>query len=336
MVKKRSITMEDVARLARVSKPTVSRALSGSPLVTPQTRNKVLAVARKHGYAVNRNAQKLRRSRTNTIAVSLDFHSHHKNHIADPFIFDLLAGVSEALGEHKQDLLLCAPNHNDTGAFAQILASQAADGFIVLGQGHREPMLEKFARTGAPVVVWGAGSPEATYCVIGSDNFRGGLLAGRHFLSTGRQRVLFVGDATFREIARRRDGLKAAVAESGRDVRIDELALSNFSFESALVAVTRFLKGTTRLPDAVFAYSDTAAMAVIRACLQAGLDVPREISVIGYNDIPSAAYFSPSITTIRQDTRQAGTLLVENLMRILAGACPESRAIDTELIVRET
>jgi DNA-binding LacI/PurR family transcriptional regulator len=84
MSEKRAVTMDDIARLVRVSKPTVSRALNNSPLVKERTKNRVLAVAHEQGYAVNRNAQKLRRKRTNTIAVSLDFGSHQQGHIADP------------------------------------------------------------------------------------------------------------------------------------------------------------------------------------------------------------------------------------------------------------
>ncbi len=328
--------MGEIARLSKVSKPTVSRALSGSPLVKQQTRDKILTVARKHGYAVNRNAQKLRHRLTNTIAVSLDYHSHRQNRISDPFIFELLAGVSEALGERNQDLLLCAPNHNDTDAFAQILASRGADGFIVLGQGHREDMLEQLAHAGAPFVVWGAGTSDTPYCVIGSDNFLGGLLTGRYFLRHERRRVLFVGDTTFREISLRREGLQQAVRESGHEVAIDDLALSNFSYESALQAATRFLKANAQPPDAIFAFSDTAAMAFIRVCLDNGLDVPRQVSVVGYNDIPSAAYFNPPVTTVRQDTREAGRLLVAHLMQALDGASPQSQTIPTELIVRAT
>lgn len=328
--------MGEIARLAKVSKPTVSRALSGSPLVKQQTRSEVLAVARQHGYAVNRNAQRLRHRRTNTIAVSLDYHSHRKNHISDPFIFELLGGVSEALGARNQDLLLCAPNHNDTDAFDQILASSAADGFIVLGQGHREDMLDQLADAGAPFVVWGAGTSATPYCVIGSDNFLGGLLAGRYFLRRERRRILFVGDTTFREISLRREGLQQAVKESGHEVAIDNLALSNFSYESALQAATRFCAATAEPPDAIFAFSDTAAMAFIRAVLDHGLEVPRQVSVVGYNDIAPAAYFNPPITTIRQDTQQAGSLLVASLMQILDGASAASQTILTELIVRGT
>ena len=336
MAAKRAITMDDVARLAKVSKPTVSRALSDSPLVNPSTKKRVLSVAQKYGYAVNRNAQKLRHKRTNTIAVSLDFLSHRQNHISDPFIFDLLAGVSEALGERNQDLLLCAPKHNDTDAFKQMLSSRAADGFILLGQGHREKMLSEFARTGAPIVVWGAGTAKTPYCVIGSDNFLGGLLAGRYFLEKKRSRFLFVGDTTFREIYLRRAGLKEAADKSNQSITIDDLVLSDFSYESAFDAARNFLDATLDPPDAVFAYGDTAAMAFIRALRNKALKVPDDVLVVGYNDIPSAAYFSPPLTTIRQDTYQAGRLLVSNLMQILGGAPPKTATIDTQLIVRET
>lgn len=336
MSAKQAITMEDIARLAKVSKPTVSRALSDSPLVNPDTKQHVLSVARNHGYAVNRNAQKLRHKRTNTVAVSLDFHSHRKNHISDPFIFDLLAGVSEALGDNNQDLLLCAPIHNDTDAFQQILSSRGADGFIVLGQGHREKMLNEFARTGASFVVWGAGTDETPYCTVGSDNFLGGQMAGRYFLDRNRSRFLFVGDTTFREVSLRRAGLQKAAEESGKPVSIHDLVLSDFSYESAIDAANQFLQAAPQLPDAIFAFSDTAAMAFICACRDKGLEVPQAVSVVGYNDIPSAAYFSPPITTIRQDTYQAGRLLVSRLMQMLDGIPAESAAIKTELIVRQT
>lgn len=326
--------MADIARLANVSKPTVSRALANSPLVNAKTRSHVLSVAAEHGYAVNRNAQKLRHKRTNTIAVSMDFRSHRENHISDPFMFDLLAGVSEALGDHNQDLLLCAPNHNDGAAFRQILNERGADGFIVLGQGHREAMLDDFAATGAPLVVWGAAAPDAAYCVVGSDNFRGGQLAGEYFLENDRRHFLFVGDTSFREMHLRREGLKSVVEASPHDIRLDDIELHGFSYESAFDAATRYLDVIESRPDAIFTWNDTAAMAFISAFRDAGADVPGDVSVVGYNDIPAAQYFSPPITTIRQDTHQAGRVLAAKLLRIIDGETPKSTAIRTELIRR--
>lgn len=328
--------MADIARLAKVSAPTVSRALSNSPLVNEATRNHVLLVANRHGYTVNRNAQKLRNKRTNTIAVSLDFRSHPLNHISDPFMFDLLAGVSEALGDHDQDLLLCAPNNNDASAFEQILRARGADGFIILGQGHREEMLTEFAATGAPIVVWGAGADDADYCVVGSDNFLGGQLAARYFLEQGRRHFLFVGDTSYREFRRRFEGMCDVAQSAGGTVSVDQIAPGSLSYDSAFEAAARYLDVVDRRPDAIFTFSDTVAMAFISAFRSAGIDIPGGASIVGYNDIPPAKFFCPPITTIRQDTYQAGRVLVAKLMRIIEGDKPTSAKIRTELIVRET
>ena len=333
---KRAKTMADIARLANVSKPTVSRALANSPLVNEKTRSHVLAVAAEHGYAVNRNAQKLRHKRTNTIAVSMDFRSHHENHISDPFMFDLLAGVSEALGDRNQDLLLCAPNHNDSAAFRQILNERGADGFIILGQGHREEMLKDFAAMGAPIVVWGSAAPDANYCVVGSDNFLGGKLAGEYFVGQGRRHFLFVGDTSFREMHLRREGLKSVVEAADEDILLDDIELHGFSYDSAYDSATRYLDVIESRPDAIFTWNDTAAMAFISAFRDAGAKVPDDVSVVGYNDIPAAQYFSPPITTIRQDTQQAGRMLAAKLMRIIDGETAKSALIRTELMLRET
>ena len=328
--------MDDIAEWAKVSKPTVSRALSDSPLVNAKTREHVLAVAREHGYAVNRNAQKLRHKLTNTIGVSIDFHSHRRNHITDPFMFDLLAGVSEALGDRNQDLLLTAPNHNDLEAFRHILLSRGVDGFIFLGQGHRESMIEDCAKSGAPLVVWGARRRRTPYCVVGSDNYLGGQLAGRYFLERGRRNFLFIGDITHNEIYWRHAGLQSIADESDSPVQVNHVSLHNFSYDSAMEAINGHLDSVSTPPDAVFAYSDSAAMASIKAFTERGLSVPVDVSVVGYNDIPSAGYFHPPITTIRQNTYQAGALLVDKLMKLIDGKRPRSSTINTELIIRDT
>ncbi len=337
MSNKRATTMDDIAKFAKVSKPTVSRALGDSPLVNAKTREHVLAVARQHGYAVNRNAQKLRHKRTNTIAVSIDFQSHIKNHISDPFIFELLAGVSEALGNLNQDLLLTAPSHNDMESFQHMLLSRGADGFIFLGQGHREKMIADFAATGAPLVAWGAPRRNKTgYCVVGSDNLLGGQLAGRYFLEQSRHNFLFVGDTSHSEFYWRRKGLQQIVDKCANHITLDDVVLSNFSYESAFAVAKKYLGETRTLPDAVFAYSDTAAMAFIRVLIGMGLSIPGDVSVIGYNDIPSTDFFSPSLTTIRQDTYKAGSVLVKKLMKIIDGKRVRSETIKTELVVRAT
>ncbi len=330
-----AVNMGDIARLANVSKPTVSRVINNSPLVTPETRERVLEVMRVHGYAVNRNAQKLRNLRTDTIAVLLDFGSHRAGRIADPFIFELLAGVSEALSVRKQDLLLSPPGLTDAQSCLELLSGRVADGFVFLGQGGREPMLNDLARTGAPFVVWGAVDPADQYCAVGSDNALGGRLAGQLFLERGASRWLFVGDTEHKEIRMRCEGLRAAARKAGARVSIDVLSVEHMAYSTTFGRAGAYLK-EHEAPDAVFAFSDTAAMAVISAFREAGLVAPRDYSLVGYNNIPPAAHFTPAITTIEQETQIAGAILVEKLMQQIDGGRAQSALLPTRLILRET
>lgn len=329
-----TVNMDDIARLANVSKPTVSRVLNNSPLVNDETRERVLSLARQHGYVVNRNAQRLRQTRTHTIAVVLDFGSHRQGRIADPFIFELLAGVSEALSVRNQDLLLSPPSLTDTQSYADLLSARAADGFLFLGQGDREPLLRELARAGLPFVAWGAVDPQEPFCAVGSDNVLGGKLAGQLFLKRGAKRWLYVGNTRHTEIRMRYDGLCAA-AQGREGVEIERMVVENMAYSSTYASASAWI-AENPAPDAVFTFSDTAAMGVIAAFREAGLAAPHDYALCGYNDIPPARHFTPAITTIEQETHIAGAILVEKLMQAIEGTRPKSILLPTRLIERQT
>lgn len=328
--------MLDIARLADVSPPTVSRALSGSSLVNEKTRAHIVSIAQQHGYTVNRFASKLRQKASHTVAVSIDFASHRQNHITDPFIFELLAGVSDALGNVSLDLLMTAPSHNSAEILETMLRSRGINGLIFLGQGHRQNVLNRFVELGVPMVVWGAKRFRETYCVVGSNNFLGGQLAGQYFLKHGCKNIIFVGDTKHPEIYWRYEGLKDVVAKTGKQVKVREMGLSNFSYDAAYDAALRFFTSVKSRPDAIFAFSDTAAFAIIHVLFKLGIRVPEDVHIVGYNDIPTAEFFSPALTTVRQDTHEAGYLLVNKLIRCMEGTKPKSQTIKTELVVRST
>ena len=333
-VRPKPATMADIARLANVSKPTVSRVLSGGAAVSATARARVLEVAREQGYAVNLQARKLRSARTNTVAVVLDLGSHRAGRIADPFVFELLAGVSEALAVRDCDLLLSPATLTDAAAHADLIRARGADGFIFLGQGSREALFVDLARTATPFVVWGAADVAARYCTVGSDNHRGGRLAGEHFLRRGARRWLFVGDVAHVEIRMRFDGLQAAAADAA-GVSIDRFPVEHFAYATTHASAAAYLANHPP-PDAVFAFSDTAAMAIIAAFRAAGHLSPRDYAIVGYNDIPSAAHFTPAITTIEQPTHLAGAILVEKLMQRIEGGRSTSATLPTRLVVRDT
>ncbi|WP_158764646.1 LacI family DNA-binding transcriptional regulator [Terricaulis silvestris] len=328
--------MDDIARLAKVSKPTVSRALQDSPLVNAATKERIIAIAVKHGYSVNRNAQRLRTRRSSIIAVVLHLPQQSGRAVAAPFIFQLLADVSRALSIRNQDLLLCSAESDEAHAYERMLASKGVDGFIFLGQGTNGAWLSELAKTNAPFVVWGAVDDTQPYCAVGSDNLAGGVLAGRRFAQLGRTRALFIGNRAHAEMDLRRRGLEAGLKEGRSIAAVIDLEIADFSYETAYQAMKEKLAGKRAQFDAVFAGSDIVAMAALVALREAGLRTPEDVSVIGYNDIPFAAHVSPPLTTIRQDTHQAGALLVEKLFQILDGARPKSVTLPTELIVRQT
>ena len=331
-----ALTMDHIATLTQLSKATVSRALRDSPLVTEATKALVNDAAKKCGYTVNKNAKKLRDKRTNTIAISLDFPSYPGQRISDPFIFELLSDIVNALSVREQDVLLCLPDANSTLAYQNILAAKNADGIIFLGQGDKGEILEELAKLKAPFVVWGGVPDEPGYCTVGSDNVHGGYMAGNRFALLGCSNILFIGNTRHLENQLRRDGLEAGLKEGGKENKITDLVLNDYTYETAYTAAKRILSDANNSVDAVFATSDIIAIAVCVALREAGLTPGKDVPVIGYNDIPVASYFSPAISTVRQDTLQAGGLLVEKLMQILAGFSPKSVKLPTNLIIRDT
>jgi DNA-binding LacI/PurR family transcriptional regulator len=329
-------SMDAIARLAKVSKPTVSRALKGSPLVKSSTKDRILAIARRHGYSVNSNAQKLRTNRTNTIAVVMHLPPQTNESASAPFFFQLLNDVARGLWVRRHDLLLCSPEADDAYSYEVMISSKRADGIIFLGQGPGDKWLKDLARTRVPFVVWGAVDEHSTYCTVGSDNKKGGMLAGQRFAELGRDRVVFVGNRSHPEMEQRRQGLAAGLAAAGNAAQVIDLEIPDFTFETGYSAVNAFLARPGSHLNAAFAASDTVAMGVVVALREADLRVPNDVSVIGYNDLPIARYFQLPLTTIRQDTHQAGSFLVEKLFQIFDGGRPSSTKVPTELVIRET
>ncbi|HKY93383.1 MAG TPA: LacI family DNA-binding transcriptional regulator [Nevskiaceae bacterium] len=323
--------MDDIARLAGVSKPTVSRALRDSPLVTDETKQRIREIAQRHGYVVNRNAQNLRRRRNDTIAVVIDFPKLPEHRLSDPFHFELLGNIANALSVRQQDVLLCSSQSAHTGGFEQLLTNKGVDGIILLGQAGSHEELRALAKAGVPFVAWGAHHPDARYCVVGSDNVRGGRLVAQRFRHLGRKRAVFLGPRGHDEIEQRARGF---ADEWG--AAVEELEVPDLSYLASRDTVLARLDARKAAPDALFAGSDTMAMGAIAALRERGIEIPDGCTVCGYDDSPSAMHHAPPLTTVRQDTRMAGAILVERLMQAIQGTPGASVLLPTELVVRAT
>jgi DNA-binding LacI/PurR family transcriptional regulator len=155
-------------------------------------------------------------------------------------------------------------------------------------------------------------------------------------MDMGRHHIVFAGNRSHPEMEQRRQGLESALKSAGKGARIIDLDIPDFTFETGRAAMTGFLARPDARLNAVFAGSDAVAMGVVVALLDAKLRVPEDVSVIGYNDLPIAQYFQRPLTTVRQDTYQAGSLLVEKLFQIFDGGKPTSTTVTTELVIRQT
>ena len=332
-------TSLDIAHLAGVSQPTVSRALRGSPSVNEATRRRILAIAEQLNYKVDKNASNLRAQQSGTLALLFFEDPAPDESMINPFFHSMLGSITRACARHGYDLLVSFQQFS-LDWHADFEDSHKADGLILLGYGdylQARSRLEELVAHGTHFVRWGAVLPGQPGVSIGCDNFQGGQDMRRHQLARGYRRIAFLGDATdhYPEFRERHRGLVQALAEAGlaADPALVQHAIS--SEEAGHAAAGRLLEGGAEF-DAVFAASDMIAIGALRALGERGLRVPHDVGLAGYDDIPMAAMTSPGLTTMQQDTKTAGTLLVETLIAMIRGEPARTRCLPVRLVVRES
>ena len=332
-------TSRDIADLAGVSQATVSRALRNSPLVREETRNRIKAIARELNYFVNRNAAGLRTHQSNTIAVLMFDETEGEDAQINPFFLSMLGYITRSAAVSGYDVLISMQQLTDDWHI-EYQASNRADGLILLGYGdymtYREK-LDALDRANTRFIIWGPTINEQPGHSIGCDNVDGGFQAANHLLDVGRRKIAFVGNTTRRcpELAARYQGYRRALADRGIEadaaLKVDADDLTGLGYrgiEALLQSGHDF--------DAVFAVTDAIAIDVIRALQENGYDVPGDVAVIGFDDIPLAAHVTPALTTVRQDIRQASEGLVDSIVGLIEGEPVESTLMAPRLIVRES
>jgi len=327
------ISMSDIARLAGVSESTVSRALNNNPLINEKTRERIQKIALSMNYKINESARNLRLQRSHTISVVINTGQAGGQSFSDPFMIDMIGAIADELARHKYDLLFSSSIVTSADWHSYLLGARRADGVIVIGQGIDDSPLRELHRLGDPLVVWGGmRRPGADYCIVSSDNQMGGRQATEHLIELGRRNIVFLGDIAHPEIEARFRGYQSALAASGLEV--GEHIGAAFSIESGYQSAMDLLKNGAPDFDAIFAASDNIAMGAIKALQARGVRVPSDVAVVGFDDIPIAPFYTPPLTTVRQNIHRGGELLVDRVMRLVAGREAESEVLPTELVVR--
>lgn len=329
-----NVTLKTVAERAGVDVSTASRALSPdrSSLVNQATRRRVVEAAETLGYRANLQASSLRRGRTGTVGVIVA-------DLSNPFIGPVLRGVANALG--SRDLLPIMTESRDSsdelGRICQKLLAQRVDGLITTaGRYQDRPLLKRVAQE-VPTVLAVRQLPGSGIPAITHDDVAGGRLAAEHLVSLGHtQLAQLMGPKDIWSFEGRATGFRQAASAAGAvcvDIESSERLPTR---EAGIVLAHELLRRTGSTPTAVFAHNDTIAIGALGALREAGLDCPRDISIVGYNDVPLTEHLNPPLTTIRLPGYELGRLAAELMVNRIddAEATTNAVVLAPELIVR--
>lgn len=319
-----SVTIRDVAAAAGVSIGTVSRALKNQRGLSDETRRHVRSVARELGY----DAGRLRSTRTQRLVFLV--HRYHSSFALNPFFSLVMHGVEEACREQGVAPTLLAAGPAEP--LREQLRLHEPDALLAAGYFETE-LLALLGSLDLPLALidsWSPGVPS-----VNPDNAGGARLATRHLLDLGRRRIAYLaGSLAHYSIRERALGYRRALYEAGvlADPDLEVVAPPGLDVASGAEAAMRQLLRLRQRPDAVFAHNDTAALAALRVCQGAGLRVPQDIAIVGFDDIPAAAYAPVPLSTLRVDKQALGRAGVDLIVR--GPELPQESVLPVELVVR--
>jgi DNA-binding LacI/PurR family transcriptional regulator len=324
MKRRRSAVMADVARVAGVSHQTVSRVINEADHVRPETRERVLRAMLELDYRPNSVARALVTGRSHTLGV-VSFDTTLYGPASTLFGIERAA---HAEGYFVSIVSVTSLDRESVLGAVERLRAQGVDGILIITPQDAAAEAVLHIPSDTPVVAVEAG-PEGSVPVVAVDQLAGATAATRHLLELGHRTVWHIaGPADWLEARQRVEGWAAALAEAGADA--PPLLYGDWSARSGYELGKRL--ATVRDVTAVFAANDQMALGLLRAVYEAGRRVPRDLSVVGFDDIPEAQFFTPPLTTVRQDFNEMGR---QSLMLLLGEIAASNRAADRVVVVPE-
>lgn len=338
-MKYKRVTSQDVANLAGVSRTTVSLVLNEVEgiHITPETRQKVRDAAEKLGYIPNATAQALATQRARAIGLVMTRSPHHI--ASDTFLPQILGGLLEVVKQNKLRLLIESVDaeHQDR-VYLELARAKHIDGMILLTPRIDDAGLKKLEEVDAPSVLMGKLEGSNLYSVD-VDNYLAAKQATQYLLELGHTNIACISNAppSYSAAPDRVLGYKDALMAAGLSPHDDLIQYADFDPQSGFVCMQTLLASENKF-TAVFVASDNVAMGAKSALREAGLRIPDDISIIGFDDIPWAKYSDPALTTIRLPAQELASSACLMLLNLMQGSEPEERhlILDTDLVVRKS
>lgn len=325
--------LETIAKLGKVSRSTVSRVLNNHPNVSPATRERVLEIIHKMNFQPNVAARGLAKGYTRVLGLVIPMGVAAL--FTDPYFPSFIQGVSAACNVHDHSVMLwLAEPEYERRTIRQIMHSGLLDGVIVASNLLDDPVVQALLEGDLPFILNGRHPNDGRVNYVDIDNIASAREAVLHLLRLGRKRIgTIAGPHNMIAGADRQDGYIAALRDRGQLIDSGLIVESDFTEAGGYSAMQRLL---AHRPDAVFAASDTMAVGALHALREAGLRVPEDVAVVGFDDMPFAARTDPPLTTVRQPIHRSGELATETLIDLIQHPQPAPRRIilPTELVVR--
>jgi LacI family transcriptional regulator len=327
------MNLEQIAKLSGVSRSTVSRVINDDPNVSTTTREKVWQVVRRVNYEPNAAARILAAGRTQVLGLVIPMGVSAL--FTDPYFPILIQGVSSACNAHEYSVMLwLAEPEYERSQIRKIMYSGLVDGVIVASMLTNDALVHALAEGDLPFIMIGRHPSDARISYVDADNTTGAREAVRHLLRNGRTRLAVInGPQNMIAGLDRLTGFIEALREHGLMHDPDLMVDGGFSEAGGYLAMQQLIP---RHPDAVFAASDAMAIGALRALREAGLRVPEDVAIVGFDDMPFAARSEPPLTTVRQPIFRMGSMTVETLLDLIERptSSPHRIVLPTELVVR--
>ncbi len=333
----KKITIDEVARLAFVSRSVVSRVLNNHPNVSKEARARVLKVIEEYNYRPSSVARSLVTDRTFELCVLAP--RRRDDVLATGYWTLVLLGISERSLQrgYLVPITMVSADMGDE-INSRMLASHAFDGFILIAHDVIKLVANGLRTRRTPIVLIGHDPNFPDLNSVDGDNFDGAYQAGAHLVGLGYRRMgLMLGPLELQETVDRRDGFVKALREAGRSISDAHIVVGDYSQQSGYDLMRRWIEAGDP-PEAVFCTSDVQAIGALLALYRAGLRVPEDVALVGYDDLPTSRYTTPPLTTVHQPVygkgEQAANIIIDQIEGKRSGVVHEN--LPVRLVVRET
>lgn len=330
----RRVTIRDVARASGVSYATVSRVLSGYEFVKEATRSRVMEAVEDLGYVANLPARSLAGGRSRIIGLLVP-------NLDNSYVGTITQGIDQELARANYDLMLYTSHRQPSkeSFYVSAIANGLTDGLLLIAPLVLTTYLDELREQNFPYVLIDQSDTTEKSCVVEATNWHGAYEATRYLNQLGHTRIAFVtGSLAVRSAIDRLHGYKAALADCDIPVREELVIEGDYQQQTGYEITKKLLKSVDPLPTAIFAANDLSAFGAMDAAREQGLHIPKDISIIGFDDVPQASFVYPKLTTVRQPLEQMGRVAVKMLLEQIENQrrLPQRVALATQLVIRDS